>query len=70
MERIMRGVSFRDRIRNEEIRTRTKNGPRKIRRSVGIPQKRSVDDIRATSGKQWIRVAQDTNQWKRMNLTC
>ncbi|CAG9833161.1 unnamed protein product [Diabrotica balteata] len=43
--------------------------PRTTTRSMGRPQKRWVDDIRAVAGKQWIRLAQDRERWKQLGET-
>ena len=97
MERSMLGVSLRDKIRNETLRSKTKltdvmhrvaklkwqwtghvarqnidRWPNKItnwrpwgrKRKIGRPQKRWKDDIREISGRNWVGVAQDRDQWK------
>lgn len=43
--------------------------PRETKRSVGRPQKRWVDDIRTTAGRNWVRVAQDREHWKILGET-
>lgn len=40
--------------------------PRQTNKNLGRPQTRWIDDIRARSGKQWIRVAYYRIQWERM----
>lgn len=38
--------------------------PRQGKRSVGRPPKRWSDDIRAVTGRQWIRTARNRQEWK------
>ena len=99
MERAMLNISLRDKIRNVEIRRRTKVNdvmeeiaankwrwaghvarqdsnrwtlktlqwrPRETKRSRGRPQRRWVDDIRETAGRNWMRQARDRQAWKNM----
>lgn len=97
MERRMLHVSLRDRVRNDDIRSRTKVAdvvekiarqkwkwaghaarmsgdrwpkkllqwrPRQTNRPRGRPPTRWTDDIVAVAGRDWMRRAQDRQEWR------
>jgi hypothetical protein len=40
------------------------------KRSVGRPQARWSDDLRTTTGRSWIQVAEDRARWGKMGEAC
>ncbi|KAI8441772.1 hypothetical protein MSG28_005461 [Choristoneura fumiferana] len=71
IERTRLGVSLRDRIRNGDIRSRTKVTDIALRvaklkwqRAVCRPPTRWSDDLVKIAGLRWIRKAQDRSEWR------
>eukprot|EP00795_Rhopilema_esculentum_P007734 gene7734-biopygen8973 len=74
MERSMLGVTRRDKIRNEDLRSRTgvKDVIEKVieakgkKRGKGKPKRRWRDEIEQKAGSTWTQSAQNRDEWRKM----